>query len=127
MREGHHGVKLDWEPPVWCGDKYPLTRYPPGLSKEAGLLVWVADMFQNRGRVDVVEFLVRKRKTSAIGKHKPQSGINVFKKLCVIHAGCGNPILVGIPLFQVIGMAIAPVTRDSNVEDSILLLYPGRR
>jgi len=76
--------------------------------------------------MNVIEFTVRKWKIPTVGVHKSQSGIHLFKKLCVIHAAGSNTVFIGIRVFKVIGMAVCPVTRDANVKHRILPLNPGR-
>src|SRR5208337_4031594 len=76
---------------------------------------------------DVVEFPVCKGEIPPVGSHKPQSRMTVFQKLRVIQAACCNPIFVGIPYCEVIGMAIGPVTRYSKIEQRVLRLDSGRR
>lgn len=123
MREESYRVKLDREPSVWRREKYPLARDTPRLSKEFGLLIPTADMLEYGARVNVVKFLVGKGKIPTVGAHKPQSRIEIFKEYRIIHAACRNPILVGIPEFEIIGVAIGAVTRHSKVQQCVLWHY----
>jgi hypothetical protein len=127
MREGHHGVELDRKPPIWCSHKYSLARNAPRLTKKSCLPLSVANMLQDRTRVNVVEFLVGKREIPAVGKHKSQSGIHLLEKFRIVDPACSNPFFVWIPGFKVVGMAVCPITRDSHVEHSIFWLNPGCR
>ncbi len=126
MYKGHYSMKFDRKPPIGRGDKYPFASDTPRLSKESSLLLSAANMLQDRARVDVVKFLVKKREAPAVGKHKPHSGIHFLKKPCVIYAARSNTIFVWIPAFEIIGMAVCQVTCNSDIEDRVLRLDTGR-
>jgi len=81
-------------------------------------------MFKHSTGMNVIDLPVSKRQGPAIRMHKLQPRMHLLQKPRIVNTGCCDPLLVWVPVFQVVGMAIRLVAGHAEIEDCLFLADP---